>query len=327
VNWAGRPVLVTGAGGFIGSHLVEQLVNAGARVRALVHYNALGMRGWLEEVATGDAVEVVLGDVADSDSLDSAMRDCDVVFHLAALIGIPYSYVAPTQYLRSNVIGTLNVLQAARRSPVARVVHTSTSEVYGTAQYTPMDERHPLAAQSPYAATKTGADQLATAFFRTYGTPVTIVRPFNTYGPRQSTRAIVPTIITQALAGASIGLGNLDTARDLTFVLDTVKGFILAAEADDAVGKTINIGSGREVTIRELAELICSIVGRPCEIEVMAERIRPTGSEVRRLVADSTLARTSLGWRPERTLEEGLKGTIEWFQSRGHVPRVGRYAV
>jgi len=327
VNWAGRPVLVTGAGGFIGSHLVEQLVNAGARVRALVHYNALGMRGWLEEVATGDAVEVVLGDVADSDSLDSAMRDCDVVFHLAALIGIPYSYVAPAQYVRSNVIGTLNVLQAARRSPVARVVHTSTSEVYGTAQYTPMDERHPLAAQSPYAATKTGADQLATAFFRTYGTPVTIVRPFNTYGPRQSTRAIVPTIITQALAGASIGLGNLDTARDLTFVLDTVKGFILAAEADDAVGKTINIGSGREVTIRELAELICSIVGRPCEIEVMAERIRPTGSEVRRLVADSTLARTSLGWRPERTLEEGLKGTIEWFQSRGHVPRVGRYAV
>ncbi|TMQ50369.1 MAG: SDR family NAD(P)-dependent oxidoreductase [Candidatus Eisenbacteria bacterium] len=327
MNWAGRPVLVTGAGGFIGSHLVEQLVNAGARVRALVHYNALGMRGWLEEVATGDAVEVVLGDVADSDSLDSAMRDCDVVFHLAALIGIPYSYVAPAQYVRSNVIGTLNVLQAARRSPVARVVHTSTSEVYGTAQYTPMDERHPLAAQSPYAATKTGADQLATAFFRTYGTPVTIVRPFNTYGPRQSTRAIVPTIITQALAGASIGLGNLDTARDLTFVLDTVKGFILAAEADDAVGKTINIGSGREVTIRELAELICSIVGRPCEIEVMAERIRPTGSEVRRLVADSTLARTSLGWRPERTLEEGLKGTIEWFQSRGHVPRVGRYAV
>ena len=202
MNWAGRPVLVTGAGGFIGSHLVEQLVNAGARVRALVHYNALGMRGWLEEVATGDAVEVVLGDVADSDSLDSAMRDCDVVFHLAALIGIPYSYVAPAQYVRSNVRGTLNVLQTARRSPVARVVHTSTSEVYGTAQYTPMDERHPLAAQSPYAATKTGADQLATAFFRTYGTPVTIVRSFNTYGPRQSTRAIVPTIITQVPRGA-----------------------------------------------------------------------------------------------------------------------------
>ena len=230
--------------------------------------------------------------------------------------------VAETRQMAMSFVG----LQG-NPEPVARVVHTSTSEVYGTAQYTPMDERHPLAAQSPYAATKTGADQLATAFFRTYGTPVTIVRPFNTYGPRQSTRAIVPTIITQALAGASIGLGNLDTARDLTFVLDTVKGFILAAEADDAVGKTINIGSGREVTIRELAELICSIVGRPCEIEVMAERIRPTGSEVRRLVADSTLARTSLGWRPERTLEEGLKGTIEWFQSRGHVPRVGRYAV
>ncbi len=327
MNWSGRRVMVTGAGGFIGSHLVERLVTISANVRAFVHYNALGSRGWLEQSAVGDAVEIVLGDVTDGDSVDAAVRGCEVVFHLAALIGIPYSYAAPAQYVRTNVLGTLNVLQAARKAGVSRVVHTSTSEVYGTAQYLPMDERHPLVGQSPYAATKIGADQLAVAFHRSFDTPVTIIRPFNTFGPRQSARAVIPTIIVQALGGSIIRLGNVDTARDLTFVADTVSGFVRGAETDGAVGKIINVGSGREVNIRELAGLICMLAGRSCQIETESERVRPAASEVGRLLADNSLARTLLGWAPEHGLEDGLRFTIEWFQPRLSTQRAARYAM
>jgi len=307
--------------------LVERLVTEGARVRAFIRYNALGRRGWLEESGVGGDVETVLGDVADPDSVQAAIADCEVVFHLAALIGIPYSYVAPAQYVRTNIQGTLNVLQAARRVDVKRVIQTSTSEVYGSAQYTPMDERHPLTAQSPYAATKTGADQLAIAFFHTYGTPITVVRPFNAYGPRQSTRAVVPTIITQALGDSRIRLGNLETTRDLTFVLDTVHGFLRAADTADAVGRTINVGSGHEIRIRDLTDVICRIIGKKCELEVTSERLRPQGSEVDRLLADSTLATSLLGWKPQYTLEEGLQRTIEWFRSRLAPTGIGRYAI
>jgi NAD dependent epimerase/dehydratase len=322
----GARVLVTGAAGFIGSHLTEALLARGAVVRALVHYNALGSRGWLAEIAGGDEIEVLFGDVGDADSVASAMEGCDTVFHLAALIGIPYSYVAPREYVRTNVEGTLNVLQAARRLATRRVVVTSTSEVYGTAQYTPMDESHPLVGQSPYAATKIGADQLAISFHRSFDVPVTIVRPFNAYGPRQSTRAIVPTIITQALQGGPLRLGSLDATRDLTFVLDTVEGFIRAADAAATIGTVVNVGAGRDVSVRELGQLICRHIGVECRFEVDPQRLRPEASEVYRLVADNSRARELMGWTPAYSLEQGLGQTIEWFAERQEVYRSTAYA-
>jgi dTDP-glucose 4,6-dehydratase len=327
VNWRGRRVLVTGAGGFIGSHVTERLVECGARTRALVRYNALGRAGWLDESPSRGDVEIVAGDLADRDVLRRACDGVDVVFHLAALIAIPYSYRAPSSYVRTNVEGTLNVLQAARDAGVSRVVHTSTSEVYGTAQAVPITETHPLRGQSPYAATKIGADKIAEAFHLSFDQPVVTVRPFNTYGPRQSARAIVPTIVTQVLAGRAVRRGNTSPTRDLTFVSDTANGFIKAAEVDAAIGGTFNLGTGREIAIAALAALIGRLAGHEVEITVDEKRVRPVASEVERLAADSTLAKTVLGWAPEVSLEHGLAETIRWIADHRERYRAGDYAI
>ena len=314
MNWNGKRVLVTGAGGFIGSHLTERLVEVGANVRALVHYNALGTWGWLDQSSVRNDIEVVAGNICDRDSVRQAMRGVEIVFHLAALIAIPYSYHAPASYVRTNVEGTLNVLQVARELGVERVVHTSTSEVYGTARYVPIDEIHPLQGQSPYSASKIGADKLAEAFHLSFDLPVVTVRPFNTFGPRQSARAVVPTIITQCLTGGAVRLGNLHPTRDLNYVADIMEGFLLAASVPAAVGQTINLGSGREISIADLAQLVARLVGQPIAIESDEQRVRPDKSEVERLLADNTLARTLLGWEPVVSLEEGLLRMIEWMQ-------------
>ncbi|MBN1123006.1 MAG: SDR family NAD(P)-dependent oxidoreductase [Anaerolineae bacterium] len=320
MNWSGKRVLVTGAGGFIGSHLAEKLVEAGAEVRAMVHYNALGTWGWLDRSAVRNEMNIVAGDIADRDSVRQAMDSTEIVFHLAALIAIPYSYHAPASYVRTNVEGTLNVLQNARDLGVERVLHTSTSEVYGTARVVPINEDHPLQGQSPYSASKIGADKLAEAFHLSFEVPVVTVRPFNTFGPRQSARAVIPAIITQCLAGkTSIRLGNLTPTRDLNYVGNTVDGFIAAAVAPEAPGQTFNLGSGREISIGDLARLIASLVGGEITIETDDQRVRPSGSEVERLLADSTKAREVLGWTPQVSLEEGLERTIDWL--RDHMER------
>lgn len=327
MNWKDKKVLVTGAGGFIGSHLTERLVEVGANVRALVHYNALGTWGWLDESPVRNDIEVVAGDVCDRDSVRQAMQDREIVFHLAALIGIPYSYYAPVSYIRTNIEGTLNVLQSARELGVERVIHTSTSEAYGTARYVPIGEEHPLQGQSPYSATKIGADKLAEAFHLSFGLPVVTVRPFNTFGPRQSARAVIPTIITQCLTDNVVRLGNLAPTRDLNYVSDTIDGFILAAATPEAIGRTINLGSGREISIGDLAKLIIHLFGRPIDIESEEKRERPDKSEVDRLFADNTLARTVLGWEPAITLEEGLERTIEWMKQHLERYRPDVYAI
>ena len=312
-NWKGKHVLVTGAGGFIGSHLTEQLAVLGAKVRALVHYNAMGFCGWLDESSVLEDIEVVAGEICDRDIVRQVMQDAQIVYHLAALIGIPYSYHAPLSYVHTNVEGTVNVLQVAREFGVERVVHTSTSEAYGTAQYVPIDEAHPLQGQSPYSASKIAADKLAEAFYLSFDLPVVTVRPFNTFGPRQSARAIIPTIITQCLKGETLRLGNLHPTRDLNYVSNIVDGFLLAASVSEVIGQTINLGSGREISIGDLARLIARLIGRSVSIECEEKRVRPEKSEVERLVADSTLARTLLNWKPTVDLEEGLKRTIEWM--------------
>lgn len=317
MKWDGKRVLVTGAGGFIGSHLAERLVELGARPRAFVHYHANGSWGWLDGSVYRKDLEIVAGDVTDRDSITSAMQNCEVVFHLAALIAIPYSYRSPLSFMRTNMEGTFNVLQAVRTLGVPRLIHTSTSEVYGTARTVPIDEHHPLQAQSPYAATKIAADKLVESFFLSYAVPVVTVRPFNTFGPRQSARAVIPTIITQYLAGTKVQLGNLDPTRDLNYVGNTVDGFLQAAACDEAVGQTINLGSGREIRIGDLAELIGRLLGHSTDIQTDRNRMRPVGSEVERLLADNTKAKTLLGWEPRVPLEEGLQLTIEWF--RDHV--------
>src|SRR6185295_13154757 len=260
MNWSDKKVLVTGAGGFIGSHLTERLVELGAKTRAFVRYSSTGAWGWLDQSPLKNDVEVVLGDIRDQDTVIHALAGVDIVFHLAALIAIPYSYQAPLSYVRTNVEGTLNVLQAAQRVESELVVHTSTSEVYGTARTVPIDENHPLQGQSPYSATKIGADKIVEAFNLSFGLPAITVRPFNTYGPRQSARAVIPTIVTQALEGAEIRLGNLEPTRDLNYVLDTVEGFVKAAETPEAVGHVINLGTGQEISIRELAEKILKLL-------------------------------------------------------------------
>jgi NAD dependent epimerase/dehydratase len=327
LTWVGKRVLVTGAGGFIGSHLTERLVELGASTRALVHYNALGTWGWLDQSAARDQIEVIAGDVCDRDSVDRAMRDVEIVFHLAALIAIPYSYDAPASYVRTNIEGTLNVLQCARELAVQRVVHTSTSEVYGTAQYVPIDEAHPLRGQSPYSASKIGGDKIAEAFHLSFNLPVVTVRPFNTFGPRQSARAVIPTIITQALTGEAVRLGNLHPTRDLNFVSNIVDGFVLAATAADAVGQTINLGAGSEIKIGDLVQLIARLMDKPVQLETAAERQRPEASEVERLLADNTLARELLGWEPKITLEEGLQRTIDWMRQHLERYRPGVYSL
>lgn len=331
----GRRVLVTGAGGFIGSHLCERLVREGASVRAFVRYNALGARGWLDDSPLADEMEIIAGDIADADAVATAARGCDAAAHLAALIGIPYSYQAPRSYVRTNIEGTLNVLQAAREHGLTRVVHTSTSEVYGSAQRAPIDEGHPLVGQSPYAASKTGADQIALSFFLSFGTPVVTVRPFNTYGPRQSRRAVIPTIIGQCLAmdggQGRLELGALHTTRDLNFVEDTVDGFVRALACDDvALGEAINLGSGREVSIGALAAMIADRCGVVADIVSTDQRRRPGASEVERLIADASKAHRLLGWESRVSLESGLDRTLAWFRGQhanhASTPRAGREA-
>ena len=320
-------VLVTGAAGFIGSHLVERLVADGHTVRALVRYNSRGSHGWLPEIAGYDGVEVLSGDVRDAEQMRRMLGGCSVVFHLAALIGIPYSYDAPRSYIDTNVVGTLNVLEAARDAG-ARVVQTSTSEVYGTAQRWPMDETHPMRAQSPYAASKIAADQLALSYHRSFGLPVTVVRPFNTFGPRQSSRAVIPTILSQLLAGREeIRLGSLHPTRDFNFVLDIAAGFCAAGRSDAAVGEVVNLGTGHEVAIKEIVEVAGALLGMKASAVVDQNRVRPKASEVDRLVCDATKARDTLGWAPEFAGADGfsraIASTIAWLR---HGERLGLYA-
>lgn len=323
----GKKVLVTGAGGFIGSHLAEQLVLLGAKVRAFVRYNSRADSGYLKQLdpAILSEIEIVAGDLRDAHAINQAVEGMNTVFHLGALIAIPYSYLHPREVVETNVNGTLNVLLACHELEVPRLVHTSTSEVYGTALRVPIDEEHPLQGQSPYSASKIGADKLAESFYRSYGLPVVTVRPFNTYGPRQSARAVIPTIITQALTQDLIHLGSLETRRDFTFVSDTVNGFIKAAQADGIEGQTINLGTGTEVTIGELAERIIAITGRPVQIKTDPQRLRPEKSEVMRLISNNHLASELMGWQPEVSLEEGLRLTVEWIQHHLQNYRIGVY--
>jgi dTDP-glucose 4,6-dehydratase len=314
VNWKSKSVLITGAGGFIGSHLADALVRTGARTRAMVHYNSAGRRGWLDESDLKDDMEIIAGDIREVDSVRAALKGVDVVFHLAALIAIPYSYVSPSSYVSTNILGTLNILQESLHSGVSRVVHTSTSEVYGTARQIPISEEHPLQGQSPYSATKIGADKLAESFHKSFGLPVSIVRPFNTYGPRQSARAIIPTIMTQALANEPIRVGNIAPTRDFNYVEDTVRGFKSNAASEKAIGRVINLGTGTEISIGDLARTICSLVGKECQIIQEEQRIRPSGSEVDRLLADNRLADELLGWRPQVSLRDGLHQTLDWMR-------------
>lgn len=314
-------MLVTGAAGFIGSHLVERLVREGHEVRAYVHYNSRNDWGNLELVdpAVKREIEVVTGDIADPFSVRHATRGVQVVYHLSSLIAIPYSYVAPQSYVQTNVQGAINVLQAAREEGVERVVHTSTSECYGTAQYVPIDEKHPLQGQSPYSASKIGADMLAESYWRSFELPVAIIRPFNTFGPRQSARAVIPTIISQALKGGTIKLGSLTPTRDMNYVDNTVDGFLAVAQHPAAVGQVINVGSGREISIGDLARLIVQLVGSSSEVVEDNQRIRPANSEVERLLCGHAKAKDLLGWTPRIGLEEGLQRSIDWF--RGHLDR------
>jgi len=312
----GAKAVVTGADGFIGSHLTEQLVMSGCEVTAFCYYNSFNSWGWLDTV--DDAVKrefaVILGDVRDPAGVRDALRGADIVFHLAALVGIPYSYVAPGSYVDTNIKGTLNVLQAARDLDLGPVVVTSTSETYGSARYVPIDESHPLRAQSPYAASKIGADKLAESFHVSFGLPVVTVRPFNTYGPRQSARAIIPTIVSQLLSGEPVlRIGSTHPRRDLTFVTDTASAFAAVGACDEAVGRVVNVGTGSEVSIGELASLLVERIAPGTPIVEQAERVRPESSEVERLVADTTLVRELTGWTPTTSLDEGLDRTIEWF--------------
>ena len=328
-NLKNTPVLVTGAGGFIGSHLVESLVAVGAQVRAFVHYNSRSDPGLLSFLPpeTMEQVDVFVGDLGDSLAVTQAVRDCQTVFHLAALISIPYSYQHPTAVAETNMMGTLNVLQACREAGVKRVVHTSSSEVYGSALSVPIDEGHPLQGQSPYSASKIGADKLAESYYCAYDLPVVTLRPFNTYGPRQSDRAVIPTIIAQALVQEAVYLGNLETRRDLTYVSDTVDGFLRVAQAPGVEGETFNLGTGTQVRIQDLAQEIIDLIGRPVDILVDPARLRPEKSEVQCLCADSSLAGKRLGWVPEVSLQEGLRRTIDWVTENLHRYEVGVYRV
>ncbi|RPI77889.1 MAG: SDR family NAD(P)-dependent oxidoreductase [Desulfobacteraceae bacterium] len=320
MNPNNKKILVTGADGFIGSHLTEELVRRGYRVRALVMYNSFNSWGWLDHVEPKirRSLEFVAGDVRDPHGVKRALKTCDVVFHLAALISIPYSYHSPDMYIETNVKGTLNILQAARELEISRVVHTSTSEVYGTARFVPITEEHPLQSQSPYSASKIGADQIALSFYHSFGTPVCIVRPFNTYGPRQSARAVIPNIIMQIAGGSTkIKLGSLHPTRDFNYIKDTVNGFIAAAESDQTIGEAINIGSNFEISIGESAKIIAEIMNAQIEIESDPQRIRPESSEVVRLWADNQKAKKLANWSPVyggfQGLKKGLQETTAWF--------------
>lgn len=329
MNWQDKSVLVTGAGGFIGSHLTERLVREGARVRAFVRYNSRGDEGLLKLLPRDiySALEVISGDLRDAEAVRAAMRGVGTIFHLGALIAIPYSYRHPREVIDTNIMGTLNVLMAARDLGTGRVVHTSSSEVYGTAQYAPINEQHPLQGQSPYSASKIGADKIAESFCRSFGVPVATLRPFNTYGPRQSARAVIPTIITQALTCDAICLGALSPLRDFTFVTDTVEGFLRAGWTSEAVGQEINIGAGDCISIGDLAHKIMALVGRELPITCQEERLRPEQSEVLRLHADAGKAHRLLGWAPRVSLDAGLARVIVWIREHIELYRPGQYEV
>ncbi len=325
--WHHKKVLVTGAGGFIGSHLVEKLVAEGAQVRAFVRYNSRADVGLLKLTAPEirAQLEIIGGDLRDEHAMRKAVEGCQIVLHLGALISIPYSYYHPVEVAQTNVSGTLNILNACREAGIERLVHTSTSEVYGTARQVPISEAHPLQGQSPYSASKIGADKLAESYHCAFGLPVVTLRPFNTYGPRQSARAVIPAVITQALTQPVIKLGNVNTTRDFTFVQDTVRGFILAAQTPGIEGKTINLGTGSEIRIGDLVEKIVARVNRPVQIQVEQERLRPEASEVYRLISDNSQARQTLGWQPETDLDSGLDHTIQWIEQHLDLYRVGVY--
>ncbi len=314
-----KKILITGAAGFIASHLVERCVELGYSVRVLIRYNSRNNYGWLENSQYKNNIEIIVGDVRDYDAVYSAMRECDTVFHLAALIGIPYSYVSPLAYVKTNIEGTYNILQAAKILNTKNILITSTSETYGTAQYVPINEKHPLVGQSPYAATKIAADSLALSYYLSFQMPVKIVRPFNTYGPRQSARAVIPTIISQLLNGnEEIKLGDIHTTRDLTFVKDTVEGFIEIAKTEQLIGEVTNIGMNHEISVKELALLIARIMNKPITIKTDEQRIRPELSEVRQLRCDNNKITKSTSWKPKYNLEKGLQCTIDWLKENLH---------
>ena len=323
-------VLVTGSAGFIGSHLTEMLIDMGYDVRAFVHYNSSGKWGWLDTLPKEKkkALDVVMGDIRDPSFVTEAMKDIDCVFHLAALIAIPFSYIAPDTYVDTNIKGTLNVLNGAKMLETKRVLVTSTSEVYGTAQYVPIDEKHPYQGQSPYSATKIGADRLAESYYRSFGIPLTIVRPFNTYGPRQSARAVIPTIISQLHAGHDeIKLGSLTPTRDFVFCKDTARGFIELSKCDAAIGREVNISTCREISIGDLAQTMINLIRPSAKIVCEEERMRPEKSEVNRLLGDNTLLRTLTGFVPQTPIEEGLKITADWIKDNLDTYKTDRYNV
>ena len=330
MRFAGKTVVVTGAGGFIGSHLVEQLRDEGANVRAMLRYTSRGQRGCLDLLPDTSIAQIAItmGDVRDFDAVRAVMTGADAVFHLAALIGIPYSYEHPQEVIDTNIIGTSNVLIAAKElGTIERIVLTSTSEVYGSALRVPMDEEHPLQAQSPYSATKIAGDALGLSFHRSFAMPVTIVRPFNAYGPRQSARAVIPTIITQAVAGQGLRLGTLETTRDFTFAEDTARGFLAVGGADAALGQVVNVGSGKEVSIREIVRKVGEITGSELIVEGDEQRMRPAKSEVSRLLSDSSKADRLAGWRAEVSLDDGLRRTVDWIREHLDLYRPQEYAV
>jgi NAD dependent epimerase/dehydratase len=330
MTWQGKKVLITGSDGFIGSHLAERLVELGASVRAMVLYNSFNSWGWLDRVEQDkrEHLEIVAADIRDPYRIQDLMNTVEIVFHLAALIAIPYSYRSPDSYIDTNVKGTVNVLQAAKHCGVKRVIHTSTSEVYGTAQFVPITEEHPLVGQSPYAASKIAADQFAVSFHRSFDLPVTIVRPFNTYGPRQSARAIIPTVITQALSGKKvIHIGNTRPTRDFTYVTDTAEGLIKAAEHEEAIGKTLNLGSNSEISIGALVDKIRNLMDNSFETGFDESRLRPERSEVDRLRSDNGRAKALIQWQPSIPLEQGLDLTIAWFRKNRHLYKENIYNI
>jgi NAD dependent epimerase/dehydratase len=327
MQWKGKKVLVTGGGGFIGSHLVERLIHEEANVRAFVRYNSRGDAGLLRMLSADDRnkVEVTAGDLQDQDAVRKAIEGSEIIFHLGAMISIPYSYKHPVEVAKTNLIGSLNILTACRDIGVERLVHISSSEVYGTALQVPISEAHPLQGQSPYSASKIGADKLAESFFSAFNLPVVTIRPFNTYGPRQSARAVIPAVITQVLTQETIHVGNLNTRRDFTYVSDTVAGMIKGAETPGIEGQVLNLGTGREISISDLLQKIIQMTGRKVEIIVEAERLRPTASEVMRLLSDNSLARKKMGWEPLISLEDGLDKTIQWIRNHLDLYKIGKY--
>ncbi len=321
-------VLITGAAGFIGSHLAETCVERGFHVKAFIHYNSRNTWGWLDDSPYKNDIEVVSGDIRDFDIVSAAVKGVDTIFHLAALIGIPYSYVSPLAYIETNIRGTYNILQAARSSSTENILITSTSETYGTAQYVPIDENHPTVGQSPYSATKISADQLAISYYRSYGLPVKLVRPFNNYGPRQSARAIIPTVILQILNGMSrLTLGNSRPTRDFTFVKDTPTAFLEIAKSDGLSGEVTNVGMNKEISVHELTKLIARLMDANVEIVTDEQRVRPDNSEVERLICDNSKIMRLTNWRPQYTLEDGLRETIEWLSRNTHLYKSQFYNV